>query len=71
MTLFFFILVILSISGFLFYRDRQYLNKNAKDVVSDEMKKILNVPTKDDTFAKNLQEPKSERTSQKILKEFN
>lgn len=53
-------------------RERRYLKKNIKDVVNDDIKKLLNIPTNDALFPKSLeQKPQKPKASTKILHEIN
>lgn len=60
---------------FIFYRDRQYLKKNLKDVMSVEVKKMVNLPTGDEIFPQRVDsQPSStlaKKASQRILVEIN
>lgn len=58
--------------GWFFYRDRRYLKKKLRDVVSEDMKPLLNIPTEKSEFSGQLtQKQKDKKTSQKILEDMN
>ena len=70
MIIAFFTLLSLTVAAILFVRDRQYLKKSLKDVVSEDTKKFLNIRTKDATFEQKLKNIET-KLSKKILDELN
>lgn len=60
---------------FVFYfvtKDRRYLKKSTRDVVSEDVKKLLNIPTKSDEFPnKVLQKMPKTSASTRLLAELN
>jgi hypothetical protein len=53
-------------------RDRLFLKKNARDVVSKDMRKVLNLPTTDDQFPLDLAKKDYAKTpSAKMMREMN
>lgn len=72
MILILFIALILGIIIFLYYRDRKYRQKELESVVSEDVKKILNLPSDDDGFSKTLdRRSKGDSASKEILKGMN
>lgn len=72
MVLLFIILLLLLMAGWFFYRDRRYLKKKLRDVVSEDMKPLLNIPTPENGFSEQLtQKQKDKKASQKILEDMN
>lgn len=72
MYLIFITIFCLVIVIWLFKRDRQYRQKNIEDVVSNDLKKDLNLPTKDDLFPSELKKrTDKESPSKEILKGMN
>ena len=63
----FFTLIILFLIGWIIYKDRRYLKKNTRDVVSDDMKKILNIPMPDDKFNEDIQRHTSKASASKKI----
>lgn len=62
----------LAVLFWLIGKERRYRQKQLRDVVSDEMKKELNLPAVDNSFAKNLEDRRQrKKTSQEILRDFN
>lgn len=58
--------------GWFFYRDRNYLKKELREVVSEDMKPILNIPTDKSEFpGQLLQKQGSKKASRKILEDMN
>jgi len=56
----------------LFRRDRKYMSKQTRDIVSDDMKRILNIPTSEDQFSNDVEASISQKKpSKEILKSFN
>lgn len=56
----------------LYLKDRRFLKKRVRDILSEEMRKAVNLPTSLDEFPKNLNEvQQKKRTSQEILKKMN
>ena len=56
----------------LYLKDRRFLKKRTRDILSEEMRKSVNLPTSQDEFPKNLNEvQQKKRTSQEILKKMN
>lgn len=65
-------IVFFCLVGFWLFKDRQYLKKDTQDVIGEEMKKILNIPTPSDKFPKIFHGPtKKKRASQNILEGMN
>ena len=62
MILFVVTLLIILLAGWWYYRDRQYLKKQTEEVISDDMKKILNIPTKGDQFPKDVQKYRGQKS---------
>lgn len=58
---------------FLRNKDRRYLKKNYKTIAPEEVKKYLNLKTKDAHFEKNIPTPETskKRLSLEIIKELN
>lgn len=56
----------------LYLKDRRFLKKRTRDILSEEMRKSVNLPTSLDEFPKNLNEvQQKKRTSQEILEKMN
>lgn len=56
----------------LYLKDRRFLKKSVRDILSEEMRKSVNLPTSQDEFPKNLNEvQQKKRTSQEILEKMN
>jgi hypothetical protein len=56
----------------LYLKDRRFLKKRVRDILSEEMRKSVNLPTNQDQFPKNLNGvQQKQRTSQEILKKMN
>ena len=72
MVLFYIGIVLLFVAGWFFFRDRRYLKKKLRDVVSEDMKPILNIPTEENVFSEQLtQKQKDKKASRKILEDMN
>ena len=72
MTLLFLTVFACVIVFLLVRRDRTYLKKETRDIVSEEMKKRLNIPTKDDQFFERLKkDEKAKKASEKLMREMN
>lgn len=55
-----------------YLKDRRFLKKRVRDILSEEMRKAVNLPTAQDEFPKNLNDvQQKKRTSQEILKKMN
>lgn len=53
-------------------RDRLFLKKETRDIVSEDMKKVLNLPTSQDQFPKDLAKKDYSKTvSAKVWREMN
>lgn len=56
----------------LYLKDRRFLKKRVRDILSEEMRKSVNLPTSQDEFPKNLNEVQQKKlASQEILKKMN
>jgi len=72
MILFIATILFLVIVFILYKREHQFLKKNTKDVINDDMKKYLNLPTAGDQFEKQFgQSSQKKQYSKKLLKEMN
>jgi hypothetical protein len=72
MILFFIILFLLFVASWFFYRDRRYLKKKLREVISEDMKPLLNIPTEENGFSEQLtQKQKDKKASRKILEDMN
>lgn len=72
MTLMYVTLVAFIVVLYFVRRDRQYLKKDITEVLSPEMKKILNIKTTEDQFEQDLaKKAKSHKTSERILRGMN
>lgn len=72
MTLLFLTVLACVVVFFLVRRDRLYLKKETRDVVSIEMKKRLNIPVGTDEFPKEFaKKDYSKTTSAKVMREMN
>lgn len=64
-------LTIFLLVGF-YLKDRRFLKKRVRDILSEEMRKSVNLPTGYDEFPKNLSEVQQKKTtSKKILEKMN
>jgi len=60
--------IVLVVALILYGRDRRYLSRELKDVVSEEMKNRLNIKTPDDDFMQKINKTSgTSRASKKIL----
>lgn len=72
MALFIMTALVLLVLLYFVARDRRYLKKKTRDVVDDDMKKILNIKTEDATFPEKLEKKqKTGRPSREILAAMN
>lgn len=62
MTLIFLIACLLTIIFWISVKDRRYLKKNLKEVLSPAMKHELNLPDAHNEFSKTLEETRKKRT---------
>lgn len=72
MILVIFLLALIGIALWLFLKDHRFSRKDLKENLNLEMKKILNIPTSEDSFPEDLEtRSKTKQPSQKILEDMN
>lgn len=72
MMLLVFIVATLLIIGWLFWRDRRYREKQLPEVISPDVRKLVNLPTGENAFLRELNEVRGKKlVSKEILKDLN